>query len=186
MRNYKDITKPTPVQYCSYCGMKMERKRFASGRLEDLGSFKRRKYCNMECARKSFVKTDGNKQLYGPAHHSARKITYLLENKEKKCVLCGSTNKIDVHHKDGDFHNNSVENLIVVCRSCHLKLHRQKSECVICGKPVKGHGYCEKHYQRWKRYGDPCHAPWSTYHRKMFVEKGPDIKKGEAEQLSLF
>lgn len=26
---------------------------------------------------------------------------------------------------------------------------------MICGKPHKGLGYCDKHYQRFKKYGDP-------------------------------
>jgi hypothetical protein len=25
-----------------------------------------------------------------------------------------------------------------------------------CQRPVKGHGYCEMHYVRWKKYGDPA------------------------------
>jgi hypothetical protein len=27
--------------------------------------------------------------------------------------------------------------------------------CSVCGKPQKGLGYCEKHYQRFKKWGDP-------------------------------
>ena len=62
---------------------------------------------------------------------------------------------MDVHHKDGDFHNNAPENLIRLCRSCHIKAHRKPKVCKICGAPMKGLGYCEKHYQRFKKYGDP-------------------------------
>ena len=31
------------------------------------------------------------------------------------------------------------------------------SACVIdgCDKPVFGHGWCSKHYTRWRRHGDP-------------------------------
>ncbi|SRR6266545_913273 len=27
--------------------------------------------------------------------------------------------------------------------------------CSICGDPATGHGWCMKHYTRWRRYGDP-------------------------------
>jgi hypothetical protein len=25
----------------------------------------------------------------------------------------------------------------------------------VCGKPIRGHGYCGKHYQRWQKWGAP-------------------------------
>lgn len=193
MRDYSKIRKPTPVRYCSYCGMLLERKRI-NGRIEDLGVFKRRKYCNRECMRRAFVKTNGASQECGPAHHSARRIAYLINKKDKVCEICGSTNNIDIHHKDGNYHNNDENNLMIVCRSCHCKLHRPKSTCKLCGKPVKGHGYCNTHYIRWKKFGDPL-----LYHgrkvknnffqerrkRKMFIETGPDADN-QPTQLSLF
>lgn len=161
--------KPTPEKYCAYCGKKMERKTYPNSK-EDLSSFSRRKYCGIECMRKAYVKKGENSQLYTAAHHSSRKVVYLIEDREKKCELCGTTINIDVHHKDGNYRNNRSENLMVVCRSCHMKLHHPKAKCRICGKPVKGHGYCEKHYQRFKKYGDPNHRPWSTYRRKSMVD----------------
>ena len=62
---------------------------------------------------------------------------------------------LTVHHKDGNPQNNDPLNLMRLCRSCHLKQHRGRKSCSICGKPVKGLGFCEKHYQRFKKYGDP-------------------------------
>lgn len=156
--------KPTPEKYCEYCGKKLERKVYPSKK-EDLSVFKRRKYCDIECMKRAYVGKDARHQDYSSAHHTSRKIAYLIEGKEEKCELCGSTKNIDVHHKDGNYRNNSIENLIVVCRSCHMKLHRPKALCKICGKPAKAYGLCDKHYQRWKKYGDPEHQPWSTYRR---------------------
>lgn len=156
MRDYSKLTKLTPDNYCAYCGKKMERKRI-NGRLEDLGVFKRRKYCNRMCMRKAFVKKDATCQGNRPSHDSAKKLAYLIGNREKVCEVCGSTHSIDVHHKDGNYHNNSPENLMIVCRSCHMKQHHPKSTCTICGKPMKGHGYCNAHYIRWKKFGDPLH-----------------------------
>lgn len=156
--------KEAPEKYCAYCGVKMERAVYKSKR-EDLGAFKRRKYCCRECMRKSYVKKQGETQPYSSAHGSSRKIAYMLEEREKICELCGSTTNVDIHHKDGNFHNNSSDNLMVVCRSCHMKLHRPKSMCRICGSPAYAHELCNKHYLRFKKYGDPEHQPWSTYRR---------------------
>lgn len=180
MRDYSKLTKPTPEKYCAYCGKKLERKRF-NGRLEDLGVFNKRKFCNIECMKRGFVKKDGLNQKNEPAHSSARKIAYMIEERDKICELCGSTKSIDVHHKDGDFHNNSPENLMIVCRSCHMKLHKTSSRtCSVCGKECKRthRGMCDKHYFRWKKYGDPNHRPWSTYIRKK--------QENESQQLTLF
>lgn len=52
---------------------------------------------------------------------------YLLEKHNYKCELCGwgetnpYTNKIplEIHHKDGDYRNNTEENLQVLCPCCH-------------------------------------------------------------------
>jgi len=44
---------------------------------------------------------------------------------EKKCVICGCENYIQVHHIDGVPSNNSQENLIPLCLPCHLsKVHK--------------------------------------------------------------
>jgi hypothetical protein len=42
------------------------------------------------------------------------------------CEVCNSVDKLITHHKDGDYKNNQVENLMVVCRSCHNKIHKSK------------------------------------------------------------
>jgi len=81
----------------------------------------------------------------------------------KTCQECGSTNLVGIHHKDRNPLNNSNENLVTLCASCHTKLHwkegkkpwKERQSCKVCGKPAKGHGLCLMHYQRWKKYGDP-------------------------------
>lgn len=55
----------------------------------------------------------------------------------------------------GNHLNNSPENLERICRSCHNREHKPRASCAICGKPQKGLGYCDKHYQRFKKWGDP-------------------------------
>ena len=39
------------------------------------------------------------------------------------CYFCQVNFKLSVHHKDGNRRNNQIKNLVVVCRSCHKKLH---------------------------------------------------------------
>ena len=156
----------------------MERRRYAR-KLEDMSIFIKRKYCSRECMRKAYIKKDGIGQQWSTAHHSARSIAYSIKEMPKVCELCGSDRNIDVHHKDGNHLNNSFDNLITVCRSCHLKLHRKKSVCIICGEPAKGHGYCNMHYIRWKKYGNPLY-----YYGKMVSSVFTERKK--AQQLSLF
>ena len=152
----KAHTKPDPNKHCAYCGKEMHRVRFESGRLEDLSAFKRRKYCCRECMRKAFIKVGENNQLYAPSHHTARAIAYTIQEKERKCEICGSTSNIDVHHKDGNRTNNNPENLVLLCRSCHMKEHRKTRFCKICGKVADGGlGYCNKHYIRYRKYGNP-------------------------------
>lgn len=46
------------------------------------------------------------------------------ENLPRVCVECGATNQLEVHHIDGNHRgNNDISNLIVLCRSCHTKIH---------------------------------------------------------------
>lgn len=46
-----------------------------------------------------------------------------LKSMFKKCQHCKSFPYEETHHIDGDHENNSIENLIAVCRKCHKKLH---------------------------------------------------------------
>jgi len=72
-----------------------------------------------------------------------------------KCQMCGDTREIvlDVHHKDKNRENCNIENLIVLCKNCHVVEHvRLKGGlktktfiCETCGKEFKGRGirrYC--------------------------------------------
>jgi len=46
-----------------------------------------------------------------------------LEN-NPYCEICADTDRLHVHHKDGNSFNNNWENLAVRCIQCHLSLHR--------------------------------------------------------------
>lgn len=38
------------------------------------------------------------------------------------CTFCHSEDNLEVHHINGDRHNNDRKNLLVLCRKCHKKL----------------------------------------------------------------
>ena len=142
--------KPTPLRYCEACGAQLERKRFVGGVLESLLNFCRRKYCNRRCMALAFDARQSPEIGWSTAHYHARKIC-----PPGPCSRCGKPKARDAHHKDGNHLNNTPENLERICRSCHNQEHRQRRLCVICGKPQKGLGYCDKHYQRFKKWGNP-------------------------------
>ena len=87
---------------------------------------------------------------WSTSHYHARKLV-----PPGPCETCGKPDAMDVHHRDGDHLNNSLPNLVRICRSCHTRLHQPRRSCTICGKPAEGLGYCGKHYQRFRKYGDP-------------------------------
>ena len=143
--------KPEPEKYCEHCGRRLARKRLRNGQLESLLHFNRRKFCDRRCMASAFDQRPVTSDpAWMTAHHHARKLVA-----PGPCSKCGAPNASDVHHKNGDWQDNSLENLERICRSCHNREHRRRGACVVCGKPQKGLGYCDKHYQRFKKYGDP-------------------------------
>jgi DNA-cytosine methyltransferase len=119
-KDIKEIEK-----YCEYCGKQLQRKRF-NGRLEDFTVFSNRKYCNRECMKRAYLKIGEYSQNWSNAHTTARKINELILHKEV-CELCGSDTNLDIHHIDGNWQNNNLENLMCLCRSCHTKYEKNKN-----------------------------------------------------------
>lgn len=39
------------------------------------------------------------------------------------CFFCNKSKKLLIHHIDGNPYNNTRKNLMILCYSCHLKLH---------------------------------------------------------------
>ncbi len=48
----------------------------------------------------------------------------LLKKKDYLCEFCGNKNNLDIHHKV--YSNANLKNLMVLCRSCHLKIHKRE------------------------------------------------------------
>ena len=106
----------------------------------------------------------------------------VLKKYKSKCTECGSIKDLCVHHvermspDDQDYNND--DNLILLCRSCHMSYHRKAGHivagwnghvnkwgrrgkgnpevtCVIEGCDIKQHGrnLCKKHYEYFRRRG---------------------------------
>lgn len=84
----------------------------------------------------------------------------ILEERGSKCERCDSTKNIIIHHIDGNNYQNTVgnhnkENLVILCRSCHSKLHRQleKTEGLFCGEKNIEKGMSQILYGLNKQFG---------------------------------
>ena len=102
-------------KFCETCGAKMQRKRYGK-RLEDLGAWKRRRFCSLSCA--------NMRERVGYHGLSWRARKHL----KSACENCGSTERLAAHHKDGDRQNNEAENIQTLCARCHALLHHGKME----------------------------------------------------------
>ena len=70
---------------------------------------------------KSYQGTNTKNSHYTNGIVAYRRLAY--EHFPKLCSMCGATKNLYVHHKDQNRMNNKIENLIIVCRSCHCKIH---------------------------------------------------------------
>ncbi len=140
----------TPTKHCLRCSQVLERKRF-SGRLEDFGRFSKRMFCSLRCAN-----SRGVASLSSSSQHRIS-----AQFRKDKCDCCGNAGgrTLHVHHLNGIWTDHRIENLQTLCHSCHMKVHHPKSEkqCSVngCGFDSRKYGMCSKHFQRFKKYGDP-------------------------------
>ena len=53
--------------------------------------------------------------------------TRILKRDRRKCVICGSTASLNVHHVDAfgtnPYHDTQDSDLVILCTSCHMKVH---------------------------------------------------------------
>ena len=49
----------------------------------------------------------------------------VIESRQMICEICGNSDLdyLTAHHKDKDRNNNSNENIQILCKSCHSRLH---------------------------------------------------------------
>lgn len=144
---------PVPLKSCEYCGKPLERKRY-NGTLESRFAYMRRRYCGQTC----FAKAE---QQENPSLAALRKRA--VKYRGDSCAQCGSSESLGIHHRDGNPANNAPENLTTLCGACHTRWHwehgktmpSRQTTCFVCGAPSRKLGMCQKHYQRFKKYGSP-------------------------------
>ncbi len=154
------LRKSDPRRYCQCCKARLRRKVFASGRLEDMGVFTRRKYCDQLCMAQGMVKESVGKAQH---HHRARK------HKKPACERCGSVSNLHVHHKDEDYTNDDPENLETVCATCHGKEHGPKRGNTFAGR-------------QWLLKTDLAEI-WGILH--LAVQSNPNTTLSERSQMAL-
>ena len=113
--------KPDPEKTCKACGKAFTRRRFGK-RLEDRTRFLSREHCSQSCANtKPVIQVDSHRWI-------ARQVM-----PRKSCIECGVRSKLHVHHKDRNPANNTPANLVVLCKSCHMKLHWREDREIRIG-----------------------------------------------------
>lgn len=76
----------------------------------------------------------------------------ILSGREERCEICGTRDwqnqplVLQVHHKDGNRRNNSLDNLQILCPNCHSqtdnfcsknrKISKKLYYCSVCGKQL--------------------------------------------------
>lgn len=46
----------------------------------------------------------------------------------EECGHDGSESRLDVHHRNGDKHDQCLRNLVVLCHRCHMRIHSERGE----------------------------------------------------------
>ncbi len=92
----------------------------------------------------------GRARLAREERHFSGMRAAVLARDGHKCTECGSTEKLVVHHKDGNGRgqskpNNAITNLVTLCRACHARHHavvewaRDFDCCRKCGTTERRH-----------------------------------------------
>ena len=98
-------------------------------------------YCSNDCRREYEYNSKIQQWLSGEfdgltGYQTSRHVKrYMLERADYSCEICGCndinpyTGKtiLEIHHKDGNYRNNTVENLQVLCPNCHAKTENYKA-----------------------------------------------------------
>jgi len=104
----------------------------------------------------------------------------MLENiNHWNCERCGKLQEkgginLSIHHKDKNNRNNELNNLMILCKSCHRKIHHKMNFedklCLFCGKMFNG-------YYRRKYCSIKCQQHKWQHNRKQKQLSPATIKK---------
>ena len=118
------------VHSCKFCNKKISLQHWHKTTLSSCFSQKTiPQFCNHFCRGKHFgirLFVRGKKH---PAYTTGTGRGY--NGKERRAIFqilelrchCASTQRLELHHKDKNPRNNSLDNLQILCKSCHSTLH---------------------------------------------------------------
>ena len=127
-----ELKSPLINRNCLYCGSNFYSK------IKDT-----QKFCSLECYR-NFTTGISKKETTEKLIQSIKNIY------DNKCSLCGRDENLRIHHIDQNHENNIEENLILLCESCHRKIHSRGGLTVTVYRTVTietchwlpGHSHC--------------------------------------------
>lgn len=77
--------------------------------------------CSRSCAN-TFFKSGENNGNWKDSINGYAALCY--RHHEKKCIVCGEADAVDVHHLDSNRDNNAIDNLVPLCPTHHAYCHR--------------------------------------------------------------
>jgi len=119
----------------------------------------RSKYCSNKCQKefeyKQYIikwKNGEVSGMRGDYQISMNIKRYIFEKYNNKCVQCGwgetnpytNTLPLEIEHIDGNYKNNSEDNLILLCPNCHSLTSTYKGANVQNGRKSRSKYYTKK------------------------------------------
>ena len=104
---------PANVKLCAVCNIIIKNYKSSKGT------------CSRRCANKHFRSGEDNGNWGGERYQ-----TICFAHHEKKCVICGETNIVAVHHYDHNHENNDPANLVPLCPTHHNYMHSRFVELI--------------------------------------------------------
>ena len=132
MRSHVDAALPQ-VRYntCVMCGKTF--RACNTGEMRKLS----RKCCSDTCFRELMrnIQLNNQNSNWKGGHSQGHYQRIRRETKEEICEWCGKIGcRLDTHHKDRNKANNSLDNIMVLCVSCHAYLHYIEDERGLNGR----------------------------------------------------
>ena len=101
-------------KHCEWCGKTME------ARIKEINRGWGR-FCSRSCGSKNTCSNKPPAKSTSRLNHLARKA-YIGRHGEPSCENCGVM-PADIHHLNKNLRDNQDENLMALCRSCHVRYH---------------------------------------------------------------
>jgi len=131
---FNNLKRRKPLTNCINCGKEVSKKGYRNSKI---------KFCSGKCQKDYQRKTKLKKWILGEWDGFTGKgkyktlsdiiRNYVLEKQKHTCNFCknskwfGEDIPLEIHHKDGNWKNNSPDNLEALCPTCHVIENRQIS-----------------------------------------------------------